>query len=245
MTQARAASPHTLGRMAGLFWLLCILTSFAGVYLSLSFVVRADAAATAARITASPSLYRLGSVAGLLSGLWYLGVTIIFYYLMKPVSPRLSLTAALFGTAGVAIGSAWSVTTLIPLRLLSVPATAGFTTTQLHSMALLVLELQTDVFYVGMIFFGVQCLVLGLLIARSAFLPHALGVLLAVGGTTYVIVSLINLLAPVAGAQLVWFVAPIVLLGEGSMTVWLLWRSIDGKRWQEQSLAAAAGNASI
>src|SRR4051812_34178066 len=234
--QARPASPRMLGRMAGVFWLLCILTSIGGVALTLPLVVRGDATATAAKIMASPWLYRLGSLAGLLSGLWYLGVTFILYYLLKPVSSRLSLTAALFGGAGVTIGAAWSVTTLLPLRLLAMPGNTGFTAAQLQSLTLLILEVQTDVFSVGMIFFGVQCVVLGFLIARSGFIPRPLGILLAIGGVSYVFLSLVSLLVPAAGTQLVRFVAPVALLGEGSLTVWLLWRSVDGERWQARSL---------
>jgi Domain of unknown function (DUF4386) len=47
---------------------------------------------------------RLGFAAGLIAGASYIAVTLLLYYLFKPVNRSLSLVAAIFSLAGCAIG---------------------------------------------------------------------------------------------------------------------------------------------
>ena len=236
--QIAETSTQRKARAAGVLWLICILTSILGAAVALPMIVRTDAAATAANIMAKESLFRLGVLSGLMSGASYLGVTVLLYYLLKPVSASLSLSAALFGVTGEAVGAVSSVASFIPLILLHGGQYTAFTTGQLQQMALFAVTLQMGTFFsVGMIFFGVQCLIAGYLIARSAFLPRTLGILLAIGGASYIFVSFANLLAPGFGVRLAPFLA-FGLVGEGSLTVWLLVRGVNAQRWKEQASAA-------
>jgi len=156
--------------------------------------------------------------------------------LLKPVSRSLSLVGAFFGLAGVAIGGASWVIRLTPLLLLHGDAyLTAFTTSQLQAMSLAALKLQMQVFPIGMVFFGIQCISIGYLVARSIFLPCVLGVLLAVGGTCYVIVSFASFLAPSFGPHLVPFLMPIALIGEGLLGGWLLVKGVNVQRWNEQA----------
>jgi hypothetical protein len=86
-----------------------------------------------------------------------------------------------------------------------------------------------------MVFFGIQCISIGYLVARSTFLPRILGVLLAIGGTCYVIVSFANFLAPSFGSHLVPFMMPIALIGEGLLGGWLLIKGVNVQRWNQQA----------
>jgi len=234
----REESPVRRARIAGGLWLLCIVAGVGGFIAGGPLIVANDAAATAANILANESLFRLGFAANLISGLSYMGVTVFMYYVLKPVSRSLSLLAAFFGLAGVAIGGVAWVSNLAPLSLLHGDQYLGaFTSSQLQAMALVALKLQTHVFFIGMVFFGIQCISIGYLVARSTFLPRVLGVLLAIGGTCYVIASFANFLLPL-GARLVPFVVPVALIGEGSLTVWLLVKGVNEQRWYEQSGAA-------
>src|SRR5438034_11610013 len=92
------------------------------------------------------------------------------------------------------------------------------------------------VFFKCMIFFGIPCILIGFLVARSTFLPRTLGVLLAICGTSYVIASFANFLLPL-GASLVPFVMPVALIGEGWLTVWLLVKGVNEERWKAQASA--------
>ena len=235
----REESPLLKARIAGGFWLLCILAGVGGFIAQGPLTVANDAAATAANILAHESLYRLGFAANLISGLSYVGVTVFIYYVLKPVRQSLSLLAAFFGLGGVAIGGVAWVSNLVPLVLLHDDQyLSGFTTSQLHAMSLIALKLQLNVFVIGMVCFGIQCILIGYLIARSMFLPRVLGVLLALGGISYLINSFANFLIPSLGARLLPFVFPVAFIGEGSLTVWLLVKGLNEQRWYEQASAA-------
>ena len=234
----REESPRLKARIAGACWLLCIVAGMVGFIAGGPLIVANDAAATATNILANESLFRFGFAANLISGLSYVGVTVFMYYVLKPVSRSLSLLAAFFGLAGVAIGGVAWVSNLVPLTLLHGDQyLTALTASQLQALSLAALKLQTHVFFIGMVFFGIQCISIGYLVARSSFLPRILGVLLGLGGTCYVIASFANFLLPL-GARLMPFVVPVALIGEGSLTVWLLIKGLNEQRWYEQANAA-------
>ena len=78
----KETSPSLKPRIAGVFYLLCFVTAISAL------LVRG----------------RLGLVAGLTAGVCYVAVTLLFYYIFKPVSRGLSLLAAVISLAGCAIG---------------------------------------------------------------------------------------------------------------------------------------------
>jgi hypothetical protein len=85
-----------------------------------------------------------------------------------------------------------------------------------------------------LVFFGFYCLLIGYLIFRSTFLPRILGVLMAFAGLgwlTFLSPLLANYLSP-------YNLAP-GILGEGSLTLWLLVMGVNAQRWKEQASAAA------
>src|SRR2546429_671002 len=233
------ASPRFQARMAGGLWLMVIATGMFAFLAGATLIVRNDAVATATNILAAERIYRLAFVADLIAGACYMGVTVLLYDLLKPVSRSVSLLAAFFGLGGIAIGAATSLVRLAPLVLLrSDQYLSTFTPNQLQTMALAALRLYEQAFLIAMVFFGLQCVLVGCLIVRSTFLPRILGVLLALGGLSYVISSLANFLAPAFGARLAPFIVPAAILGEGSLTVWLLLMGVNAQRWNEQASAA-------
>jgi Domain of unknown function (DUF4386) len=85
----------------------------------------------------------------------------------------------------------------------------------------------------SLVFFGFYCLLIGYLIWRSTFLPRVLGALMAfagVGWLTFASPGLAHSLSP-------YNLAP-GLVGEGSLTLWLLARAVNIQRWREQAEAA-------
>lgn len=238
-SQAAVESPSRIARMTGVLWLACILTSMVGPMLSMPAMGRGDAAATAANILANETRFRLGSIVTLVSGMTYLGATALLYCLLKPVNRALSLTAAYFGVIGVALGALSAISSFAALSLLRSGHVTGLTASQLQEVAALAIRLPMGAFFaVAMIFFGVQCFIAGDLIRNSTFLPPTLGVLLGLGGATYVIVACVNLTAPWMISNVMPFVGPAALVGEGSLTVWLLARGVNAQRWK--ALASAA-----
>jgi hypothetical protein len=237
MTQSNTQlSPRAKARAAGGLWWLCILSGMAGFAVGAPLIVANDATATASNILAKESLFRLGFVADLISGVSYVGVTAFIYYLLRLVSRSLSLVGAFFGLAGVAIGGGSWIIHLAPLLLLHGDLyLTAFTTNQLQALSLAALKLQMQAFPIGMVFFGIQCFSIGYLVARSTFLPRILGIILSIGGTCYVIVSFANFLAPSVGPHLVPYLMPVALIGEGALSGWLLVKGVNVQRWNEQA----------
>ena len=230
------ASPGLKARIAGGLWLIVIAAASFALGTVSMLIVRNDAAATANNILANESLFRLSFVADLVAVLCYVGVTVLLYELLKPVSRSLSLLAAFFGLGGVAFGGPTLLSRLAPLVLLQGDQYLSvFTTSQLQAMTLTSFKLHGFALWVSLVLFGVQCFIVGYLIVRSTFLPRILGVLLAIGGAGYVIGSFANFLSPSFGAALSHFVLLAGLVGEGSVTLWLLVRGVNVPRWTEQA----------
>ncbi|HYR86496.1 MAG TPA: DUF4386 domain-containing protein [Terriglobia bacterium] len=76
------ASLRSKAKIAGIFYLITFLTGIASLFLR----------------------GRLGLAAGLIAASCYIAVTVLFYFIFKPVNRRLSLLAAFFSFVGIAIG---------------------------------------------------------------------------------------------------------------------------------------------
>jgi hypothetical protein len=91
----------------------------------------------------------------------------------------------------------------------------------------------------SLVFFGLHCLLVGYLIFRSTFLPRILGVLMAFGGLgwlTFLSQPLVNYLSP-------YNLAP-GILGELSLTLWLLVKGVNVEKWKAQAEAQLSERAS-
>ena len=65
-------SPRKTARMAGLFYLIFILTTVLATYVRSQIIVSGDAAATANNIMSSQGLFRVGFVTELVSAVFFL-----------------------------------------------------------------------------------------------------------------------------------------------------------------------------
>jgi hypothetical protein len=235
MAPTAGQSARFKAKIAGVSYLLTILTSSFAELVRGKLVVSGDAGATAANILAHQRLLHLGFAFDVIAGASYIAVTAVFYGLFKPVNRGLSLLAAFFSLVGCAIGAVGASLGLAPLVVLgNAPYTTAFKMDQLRALALLLLKLRAQTANVGIVFFGFYCLLIGYLIVRSSFLPRALGVLMAIAGLGW-----LTFLSPPLANDLVPFNLLSGLLGEGSLTVWLLLIGVDARRWQEQASAAA------
>jgi hypothetical protein len=83
---------------------------------------------------------------------------------------------------------------------------------------------------IGLIFFGSYCLLIGYLVFRSAFVPRILGALMAFAGLSW----LTFLFTPLADRLSPYNLAAGVL-GQGTLTMWLLVVGVNVQRWGEQA----------
>ncbi|HEX4630890.1 MAG TPA: DUF4386 domain-containing protein [Chthoniobacterales bacterium] len=224
--------------MAGFFWLMTIITGMFGFVAGGRFVVAGDAVTTAANIINHEGLYRLAFISNLVATGCYLAVTLFIYQLLKPVNRTVAAFVVLFSLMGCAAGLVSSLLFLAPLDFLSGASyLSTFTAGQLQSLALSLLTLSLRLNDIGMAFFGLHVFSIGYLIRKSTFLPRILGTLLFVAGACYLASSFANFLSLPFRVSLTPFVALGGLVGEGSLTAWLLAKGINVPRWNEQAAA--------
>jgi riboflavin transporter FmnP len=135
------------------------------------------------------------------TGLYCL-VTVLFYYLFKPVSRMLSLIAAFFSLVGCIV---MTLELFRPSSLATNP----------------------------LLFFGPYCLLIGYLIFKSTFLPHILGILMAIAGAGWLI-----FLVPNLPGYLSLSLEGLGICAEASLMLWLIAKGINEERWKQQSGAA-------
>ena len=226
-------SPRRTARIAGVFYLLTFLVAGVAVVVSGGLVIPGDAATTANNILAHEQRFWLGFTFNLIVIACYVAVTALFYELFKPVNRSVSLHAAFFSLVGCAVQAGAFVLYIAPVVILGgVSYRTAFTTAQLQALALLLLRMCALAYYVGLAFFGFYCLLIGYLIFRSTFLPRILGVLMMFGGLSW-----LTFLSPPLADYLRPYVLAPGIVGEGSLTLWLLLVGVNAQKWAEQANA--------
>jgi hypothetical protein len=232
------SSPRLKARIAGVFYLLTILTRMV-VEISVRnrLVVSDDAAATATNILAHEPLWRWGFAGDILAFASYIALTALLYELFKSVNRSLSLVAAFFGLVASVVQAISSLFHLAPLFLLGgAPYLRVFTVEQLQALALVFLRLRAAAYHnIGLVFFGLYLLLVGILILRSTFLPRILGVLMVLAGLSYVL-----FLSPPLVRSLQPYILVFPGVGQISLCLWLLAMGVNVQRWKEQAGAAGA-----
>jgi hypothetical protein len=234
------ASPRRLARIAGALYLLNIVGgAFAIGYVQAVLVVPGDAAATAHNILTHELLYRLGLAVHLVPDITNVVLAVIFYDLFQVVNRRLTLLVVFFTLVGTAVESASLINQFAPLSLFAAGHSASaFTAQQMQALAYTPIDLQGISYSISEVFFGWYALTIGYLVLRSTFIPRAVGLLLAIDGAAYLVYSFADILAPQFAAHLVPWIQLPILLGEGSLTLWLLVMGVNAQRWNELARVA-------
>jgi hypothetical protein len=215
-------SPRKTARMAGLFYLIFILTTVIATYVRSQFIVSKDAATTANNILASQGLFRFGFVTELISAVFFLLAAWALYVLLKPVNKNLALLFLLLNLGGVAVECINVLNLYAALQFLSgANYLNAFQTGQLQAIAMSYLDLYTNGFLIAQIFFSAWLLPLGYLVYKSGFLPKFLGLLLILDFFGNMSWFLQGFLLPDYGI-LAYPGNAISFIAEVSLTAWLL-----------------------
>ena len=198
-----------LARMAGVLYLVVAVGGgFSELYARKSVTVPGDAAATAASIAQHATLFRAGLVADLVDFTCFLGVGLVLYWILRPVSPPMAVAMLTINAVSVAIQALNMLNHVGALLVATDPRFAS-----MSSGALFLLELHHQGYLIAQIFFGLYLLPLGYLVYKSGLFPRALGVVLMVGAAGYVV-----------GIA----VMPLAFVGGVAETLFLLWLLVKG-----------------
>jgi hypothetical protein len=193
------------------------------MYVPGKLIVRGDATATADRIRASESLFRLGIASELIAQVVGIFVALALYRLFKGVNKTLARQLLIFGAlVSVPITMLNVLNNVAVLVVLSgVDFLSVFDKPQLDALAYLFIRMHSLGLDIASIFWGLWLFPFGMLVIRSGFIPRILGYLMMIAGATYLANAFAVLAVPQA-APLIEKVAMPLYFGEVPIMFWLL-----------------------
>jgi hypothetical protein len=226
-------SPRSLARLGGLLYLIIIVIGvWEEMFVRSKVIVSGDATATMSNLRAMESLWRQGIAGELFLLACAITLTLIFFVLFRPVSPRLAMLTVMMNLVSI------SVEVVAALGLVAALFTTGhsaylvaFTPQQVDALVTLCIRWHGQGFGVALLFFGFVCLIEGHLIRKSGFVPAAIGAGMQIAGACYLINSFALIVAPhTANVMFPWILIP-CFLGELAFCVWLLVKGVDEGKW--------------
>ncbi|HTM40042.1 MAG TPA: DUF4386 domain-containing protein [Terriglobales bacterium] len=224
-------------RVAGLLYLTLVIAPLRLIYIPSKLIVSGNAAATANNIAAHQTLFRLGILTDLFTGVMCIFVTLALYRLFKGVDQGLAAVMVILGSLMVTpiyfLNTLNDAATLLLVRgadFLSV-----FDKPQREALAMLFLRLHSHGVVVNEVFWGLWLFPFGLLVYKSGFLPRFLGVWLVLNCFAYLVQSVTGIMWPQYLDTVSNYAFP-VMVGELAIMLWLI---IMGAK-ERQPLAAAA-----
>jgi hypothetical protein len=207
-----------------LYLVTCIPAPFSLIYVPNTLIVPGNATATASKILAHESMFRLGMAGEVITAIAFLFAVLALYRLLRGVNKRrASLMVTLFAIS-IPISCLNVLNEIAALILLrGADFLSVFTRPQLDALAMIFLRLHSSGLIVAQIFWGLWLFPFGILVYRSGFLPRILGVLLIINGSAYPIVSFTSLLLPQYRDVVSRITFPF-LFGEAAIILWLLIR---------------------
>jgi hypothetical protein len=229
-------SPSTRGRVLAALYLFVVIAGItAQTFISDRLVVGNDAVRTAANVVANKSLYRLGYTIFMLEMVAQVGVSVMFYDLMKPVSRSIARVSMAIGLTGCGIKTMARLFYYTPLILLGGASyLSAIQPAPLDALSLAFIKINNQGAAIGVIFFGFEAVLRGWLVFKSEFLPRFLGVLSMISGLGW-----LAFLWPPLGSQAFIGVALFAIAGVIATTGWLFIRGVDDATWRARAALAA------
>ncbi len=211
-------------RIAGVLYLLVgIFGGFAEGFVDPKMYVAGNAAATAGNVMANPGLVRVGVVAHLSDGTFFVFLAMALYGLLQPVNKSVARSMLVLVVLATGIICMNAVFEFEALRVATGAVNMGaLGVAGSNALVLLLLDTQHYGTLIAQVFFGLWLVPLGYLAYKSGMFPKWLGVVLIVGGICYLIDLLTAFLAPGRGQNIHTFVIIPSAAAEISMVLYLL-----------------------
>ena len=222
-------SHKNLARIAGFCYLIVIATGlFSEVFVRQALRMSNDALTTAYNIQTNEMLFRWGFVADLINFVVGIPTILIIYHFFKKSNKiilQIALALVIIQTAIIAVNLLNQIT---PLLLLSNDTYLNtFQQSQLATLSLLSLNIQSQGYAIGLVFFGFYCIIIGFVIYKTNAIPRIIGVLYAIAGLCYLINSFTMFLSKGFANPMFIYLAIPIFIGELSVCLWLLIKGID------------------
>ena len=214
-------------RIAGLWFLLMVVS---GLFAELFFrqkVFTADAVETASRILQNTFLFRAGILSDMIMSLAYLLTALALYRLLRSVDEDKARLMVLFAAAGSVILMLNTLHEFMPL-IYATTQTSAMSAAQMQELTGLSFAAYNNGYMIGQVFFALWVLPLGQLICQSSCIPKVFGIL-------FLIEAVCGLLAVAVHFLLGSTTISTMLLLPGTVAefaflFWLLIRGINEKK---------------
>ena len=218
-------------RTAGLLYLIVAISGGYGImYVPTQLIVTNDPASTTSNILNNEFLFRTGVMSNLVCQTVFIFLVLALYRLFEQVDKRLART--MFSLVMVAVPIAFLVifNQLYALLLLKEGFMKTFEPAQVQSLTMWHLKMYAYGTSVIGIFWGLWLIPFGQLVIKSGFIPKILGILLIVGGLSYVLDSITYILFPGFHSITGTVVGITSSIAELSMVLWLLIKGVTDTR---------------
>lgn len=223
MIQENYKAQKKIARVAGLLYFILAITGAYGImYVPSSIIVMNDSAATTSNIIANEFLFRTGIFSNLVCQTTFIFLALALYNLFKEVSEKLAKMMVALVIVSVPIAFLIIFNQLLILITLKEGFMTSFEAIQQQSMAMIFLKMYNQGNVVIGIFWGLWLIPFGLLAYRSGFIHKIVGVLLVIGGISYVVDASVFVLVPAAHSTTATLVAIFGSVSELSAVLWLL-----------------------
>ena len=215
-------------RVTGALYLaIAFAGGFSILYVPGALNVPGDPAATFTNIASQRGLFHAGLVGDVVMMTAEVLVSVMLYFMFRPVNATLSLAASYARLMMVAVMAAMLFFHAGSLALADATVPLGsFSQTQRIELAGLMRHVHDAGVWIWQIFFSLHLALLGTLVARSGLYPRLLGVGLIIGGTGYLVDSVQMFAFPDAATLEAVKIALLLIatLAEIGFALWLLIR---------------------
>ena len=210
--------------IAGILYLFVgIFGGFAEGYVDPGVYVAGNAAATAANVVAHSGLVRMGVVAHLLDGTFFVFLAMVLHNLLQHANNRVARAMLILVVLATGIICLNAVFEFEGLRVATDSSYArAFGIAGSNALVQLLLDTQHYGTLVAQVFFGLWLVPLGYLTSKSGLFARWLGMILIAGGVCYVVDLLAAFLAPGFGNSIHAFIIIPSAVAEISMVLYLL-----------------------
>ncbi|MEP6932235.1 MAG: DUF4386 domain-containing protein [Flavobacterium sp.] len=217
-------------RIAGiLYFIIAITGAFGIMYVPTQLFVDNDISLTAKNILNNELLFRFGIFSSLVCQTVFVFLALTLYNLFKNVNAHLSRTLVALVVAGVPIAFFIIFNQYYILLILKENFMTHFSSIQQNSLAMLSLKMYGNGNVIIGIFWGLWLIPFGQLTYQSNFIPKILGILLILGGLSYLIDTTAFILFPKYHSITGIFVGITSATAEFAMILWLLIKGIKTK----------------
>jgi len=225
--ETNLSSLKKTARLAGFLYLIWVITGIYGMmYLPSKIIVKGDVVATANKILTNEFLFRTGIINDLFSATICVFMLLVLYRLFRHVNEgqaKLMVILFFLTLPVVFIMGAFNITTLM---ILKGEILKTFELSQRQDLAMLFLNINEYGTLTLQLFWGLWLIPFGQLVYKSGFIPRIIGVFLILNGVAYIIPSFTSLLFPNYQTLVSQFAMPFWILGEISITLWLLIKGV-------------------